>query len=169
MSDTQALLKKRGSMLRNDVDSLLVPGEQIVGKAIISPFIYWQSVAVMIFGFLLALMVWQLGALLVFTSLIMIVYNTLKKEILLFVLTDKRILCRYGILQVDVVDMRFSKIESVELERMPTGYLMGYANLVLMGTGQRFITIPYVENGPELRQAYNRLTLGNDKDDDAAA
>ena len=61
--------------------------------------------------------------------------------------------------KVDVVDMRFSKIESVELERMAAGYIMGYSNVVIMGTGNRYVVIPYVANGPEIRQAYNRLTL----------
>ena len=98
------------------------------------------------------------------TAIIMFAYVTLKKEILMLVLTNKRMLFRYGILQVDVVDLRFSKIESVELERMVPGYIMGYANVIIMGTGNRFVVIPYVENGPEIRQAYNSLTLSDDED-----
>ena len=99
-----------------------------------------------------------------FSGLAMLVHAKLKKEILFLVLTNKRVLFRYGILQVDVVDMRFSKIESVELERMPPGYILGYANVVMMGTGNRYIVIPYVENAVEFRREYNRITL--EKEDD---
>jgi hypothetical protein len=165
MSETQALPKKSGTFFKTDIDSLLVGGEQVVIRAVVSPFIYWQSGAVFLLSLVVALVVWQLGGLLAVTAAVMFAYAAIRKEILLLVVTNKRVLARYGILQVDVVDIRFSKIESVELERMPTGYLMGYANLIVMGTGQRYITIPYVANAAEIRQAYNRLTLSDDAED----
>lgn len=166
MSETQTLpTPKRQSFLRTDIDSLLVSGEQVVAKADVSPFIYWQSVAVFLLAIVVGLMAWQIGVLLAVTALLMFAYSTIKKEILFLVVTNKRVLARYGILQVDVVDIRFSKIESIELKRMPTGYLMGYSDVVIMGTGQRYITIPYVGNGQEIRQTYNRLTLPTDGED----
>lgn len=170
MSDTQTVKTKAtkpagSSYLKTDIDSMLVPGEQVVAQAEIHWGIYWQSVAVFILSLIVGLMVWQLGVLLMITAVAMFIYASVKKHILFLVLTNKRVLTRYGILQVDVVDIRFSKIESVELERMPTGYIMGYANLVIMGTGNRYITIPYVANAPDIRQAYNRLTLGDDQAD----
>ena len=166
MSDTQTLpTPKKQSFLKTDIDSLLVSGEQVVAKADISTFIYWQSVAVFLAAVAIGLVAWQLGVLLAITALAMFAYATIKKEILFLVVTNKRVLARYGILQVDVVDIRFSKIESIELKRMPTGYLMGYADVVIMGTGQRYITIPYVANGSDLRQTYNRLTLPTDSED----
>jgi len=148
---------------RQSADDLLVKGEQIVAEAVISPYIYWQSIAVLVVALLVGLVVFELGVLLAVTAIAMFTYVTLKKEILMLVLTNKRMLFRYGILQVDVVDMRFSKIESIELERMVPGYIMGYSNVVIMGTGQRYVVIPYVANGPEIRQAYNRLTLSEDE------
>ena len=153
--------KKSGFFKRNsEVDQMLVKGEEIVDRAVIySLGNYWKSIGVFIFAILLGLLVFELGVLLAITALLMFAHATMKKEILLLVLTNKRMLFRYGILQVDVVDMRFSKIESVELERMPPGYIMGYSNVVIMGTGNRYVVIPYVANGPQIRQAYNRLTL----------
>lgn len=158
--------RRRG---RQGVESALVDGEKVVETAEIHAGIYWQSAAV----FLLAILVWfvaaELGIFLAIVSILMFAYNTLKKEILLLVLTNKRIFVRYGILQVDLVDVSFSKIESIELERMPTGFIMGYANVVIMGTGQRYITIPYVANGPAIRQAYNQMTLAREGDGAVAA
>ncbi len=157
--------KKSGFLKRNDdIDQMLVKGEEVVVRADISQFIYWQSAVVFVFAVLVSLVVFELGALLGFTAILMFIYVTLKKEILLLVLTNKRMLFRYGILQVDVVDIRFSKIESVEIERMLPGYIMGYSNVVIMGTGNRYVVIPYVANGPAVRQAYNKLTLVEDED-----
>lgn len=161
--------EKRHLGRRRGVESALVEGEKIVETAEIHIGIYWQSAAVFILAILVGFLVMELGILLAVVSVLMFAYNTLKKEILLLVLTNKRIFVRYGILQVDVVDINFSKIESIELERMPTGYIMGYANVVIMGTGQRYITIPYVANGPAIRQAYNQLTLAREGGGAAAA
>ena len=159
--------KKAGFLKRtDDIDKMLVKGEEVVETAVISPFIYWQSVGVFIFAILVGLVVFELGALLAVTALAMFTYVALKKEILLLVLTNKRMLFRYGILQVDVVDLRFSKIESVELERMVPGYIMGYSNVVIMGTGNRYVVIPYVQNGHEIRQAYNRMTLSDEESEE---
>lgn len=159
--------KRRGG--RQSVESVLVEGEKVVETAEIHLGIYWQSAAV----FLLAILVWfvvaQLGIFLAVVAVLMFAYNTLKKEILLLVLTNRRIFVRYGILQVDLVDLSFSKIESIELERMPPGFIMGYANVVVMGTGQRYITIPYVANGHAIRQAYNQMTLAREGGAGAAA
>ena len=150
---------------KTNVKDLLVKGETIIEEARISQFIYWQSIAILILAIIVALtLAIELGALLAVVALIKFAYDTLKKEILLCVLTDRRIFVRYGILQVDVVDIRFSKIESIELERMPTGYLMGYATLIVAGTGNRVIAIPYVDNAIDIRRAYNRLTLENEEE-----
>lgn len=147
---------------KTPVEDLLVKGEKIVAQAEISPAIYWQSLAVLLFSFLVASQIIQLGVLFAVVALLMFAYVTVKKNILMCALTNKRILARYGILQVDVVDIRFSKIESIELERMLPGYILGYANLIVMGTGQRYIVIPYVRNAREIRRAYNELTLEDD-------
>jgi hypothetical protein len=40
---------------------------------------------------------------------------------------------------------------------------MGYSNVVLMGTGSRFIVIPYVANGVAVRRAYNEAVLVKEK------
>jgi hypothetical protein len=153
---------------RQSVEERLVEGEKVVKTAVIHTGIYWKAAAVFVIAVLLTLAVPELGIFLGFVAVLMAGYATIRKEILLLVLTDKRILVRYGILQVDVVDIHFDKIESIELERMPTGYMMGYANVVILGTGNRYIVIPFVANGVEIRQAYNELTLGRKSDSQAA-
>jgi len=151
------------SSRRKSVEDILVKGEHVIEQAVIHTGIYWQAIAVFVLSILVGLMVFELGVLLAVTAICMFAYAAIRKEILMLVLTNKRMFFRYGILQVDVVDIRFSKIESIELERMVPGYVMGYSNVVIMGTGQRYVVIPYVANGPEIRQAYNRMTLSDEE------
>lgn len=142
------------------VEELFVEGEDAVIRAHIHDAIYWKSAAVFILAILVALfVVVEIGALLAFVSILMFVHALFKKEILQLVLTNKRAFARYGLLQVDVVDIQFSKIESIELERMLPGFVFGYSNVVIMGTGNRYIVIPYVRNALAMRRAYNKITL----------
>lgn len=163
----QSITENEGSRVRkrrdNPLDDVLVKGEEVIVEGRIHVGIYWQTVVVFVFSIVLAFFLFPLGVLLAIVAICMFAYNTMRKSIFMLVLTNKRVLVRYGILQIDVVDMRFDKIESVELERMLPGYLMGYANVIIMGTGNRYVAIPYVENAREFRQAYNRMTL---KDED---
>lgn len=138
----------------------LLNDERVIARAVISDGIFWRAAAVFILAIIVALFVaLPLGALLAFVSVIMAIYAIIMKEILFLAVTNKRILVRYGLLQVDVVDIHFDKVESVELDRMLSGFIMNYAAVVIMGTGNRYIRLPYVSNGIEIRRAYNEMTL----------
>jgi len=144
----------------------LVKGEKVVVNGHIHPAIYWPTAAVFMLGILIAvLVVKEIGLLLITVSILMGIHTVIKSEILMIVVTNKRVLARYGILQVDVVDLHFDKIESVELERMLPGFLFGYANVVVMGTGNRYIVIPYVANALAIRKAYNAQVLEEEEEE----
>ena len=157
------MFKKSRKAREDALQDVLTKGEEIVAEAYISRGIYWQTIVVLVVSVILGIYVFPLGVLLAVTGILMLIYNTLRKEILMLVMTNKRLLMRYGILQIDVVDMRFDKVESIELERMLPGYMMGYANIVISGTGQRYVTIPYVGNARRFRRAYNDLVFADDK------
>lgn len=155
---TDAKRKSRGETL----SERLLQDEVIIETARISDGIFWKPVAVFILALVVAiLMAVELGVFLAVVAVLMAVYGVILKEILMLVVTNKRILARYGILQIDIVDIHFDKVESVELARMLPGYLLGYSNVTVMGTGNRFIVIPYVANGVEVRRAFNEQTLNS--------
>lgn len=145
------------------IEGRLVAGEEVLAVSRVSNGIYWKSIAVFVLGLLFAVFVAaRLGALLFVVSALMFVYAYLRKNVLLCVLTTKRVMARAGIIKVDMVDIRFDKIESIELEQMLTGYAMGYANLVVTGTGNRYINVPYVANGVIVRRAFSEIVLGEE-------
>jgi hypothetical protein len=144
-----------------DVESILIKGEKIVVRGEIHWGIYWKSAILMFFALLVMFfLVFELGVILAVAALVGIAHSILMKHMLLLVLTDKRVLMRTGLLQVDVIDMRFKNIESIELERMLPGFLLGYSNVIVMGIGQRFVRIPYLANGVQFRRAFNDMVLG---------
>ncbi len=139
---------------------MMVSGEEVVLRAELHNAIYWKAVAVLgiavLFLFFVAV---PLGVLLLVVGAIMLILAIITKHYLLLAITNKRVLARYGLLQMDVVDIRFSKIESIDLERMLPGHIFGYATVVVMGTGQRFIRIPYIANAEAFRRYHNEITL----------
>jgi hypothetical protein len=139
----------------------LVEGETVLGVGRIHDGIYWPAAAVFLLGVIFALFIAsRLGLLLFFVALLMALHAFARQQILLFVLTNKRVLARAGLLKIDVADIHLDKIESIEVEQMLPGYLLGYANLVVTGMGNRYISIPYVANAAAIRKAFIETTLG---------
>jgi hypothetical protein len=148
------------------VDSMLMKNEEIVVSCDVHWGIYWKSGALFFIALLVGLLIApELGFILLVASFIGAVHSFFLTRMLLLVLTNKRVLMRYGILQVDVVDMRFKNIESIELERMLPGFLLGYSNVIVMGIGNRSVRIPYLTNGVTFRRAFNELVLGTEEEE----
>lgn len=141
------------------IENMLTKDERVLASADIHWGVYWQPVTVLAFALLVAFFAWQIGMIFLVFGILLLVRAALHKSFFLIVITNKRLIARYGILQMDVVEMRFRHIESLELERMPTGLVMGYSTVQISGTGQRIIRIPYVSNGTDLRRAYNEIVL----------
>lgn len=150
-----------------EIEKVLVKGEEVLLRAELHGALYWKSVAVLIFAVMLGFVVPTLGILLGVAGGIMLIIAVLTQHFLLLAVTNKRVLARYGLLQMDVVDIRLSKIESIDLERMLPGHIFGYANVVVMGTGQRLIRVPYIGNADEFRRFYNEMVLFDEGNEDA--
>lgn len=152
-----------------ELENMLVKGEEIVLRAEVHAAIYWRSVAVLIFAAILLLFfrIVPLAMLFGIAGAIMLCIAILTQHFLLLVVTNKRVLARYGLLQMDVVDIRLSKVESIDLERMLMGHIFGYASVVVAGTGQRIIRVPYIANGEVFRRFYNEMVLAEEGNDEA--
>ncbi|GJL85388.1 MAG: hypothetical protein DHS20C02_11630 [Micavibrio sp.] len=138
---------------------VLVEGEDVLVQGRIHGAIYWKSVAVLIFALILTFQIPVLGAFFGVVGVLMAIGATLTRHFLLLALTNKRVLSRYGVLQVDVVAIQFKQIESIEMERMLPGQIFNYATVVIMGTGRRTIRIPFIANAAEFRRKYDEVTL----------
>lgn len=135
------------------VHALLQDGEEILRVATIHPGIYWKTIAVGILALILIINIptFNLGVFVAFVAFIMFCFATLYKHFLLLVLTNRRVFLRHGILRVDTIQIRHSRIESVETERTIMGQILGYASVVIMGTGSRNTAIPYIADALAFR------------------
>lgn len=144
--------KQKRIPLPNDVS--IVPDERILRVAQFSNGIYWKGGVVLVFAVLLAIQVLNLGIFLMVVAGIMLGVAYITKHYLLLILTNKRLLIRSGLIRMDTVQMAIDRIESVELERTIPGMALGYASIVVTGTGSRVMAVPFVDEP----HVFRRLT-----------
>jgi uncharacterized membrane protein YdbT with pleckstrin-like domain len=131
--ESQALLK-----------SLLQPGESVVRQAAVSYGIYWKGLALLLFGLLILVPSFTLGVYFLAASIVVLLIEYGLRRNMLLAATDKRVIVRYGLINLQRVDVPFRQIQSVETVTTPMGRLLGYATVILSGTGGLFIPFPFV-------------------------
>jgi uncharacterized membrane protein YdbT with pleckstrin-like domain len=133
-------------------DVTLMPDEEIVKVGQFHPGIYWKGVAVFALAIVLLIRVFNLGVFILLVAGVMLALAYLTKHYLLLILTNRRLLIRTGILRMDTVQLSLERVESVELERTIMGQFLGYAAVVVTGTGSRVMAVPFVEEPQKFRQ-----------------
>jgi hypothetical protein len=83
----------------------------------------------------------------------------LTRRYLLLAATTKRIFIRSGILYADVIELRYTQIESVELGITPIGQIFNYGNIIVTGTGQRRVIVPFIANPLVFRTRVNDILV----------
>lgn len=146
------------------LQSILMPGEKILRIAQISAGIYWKGFAVLLFAVVLLFsgILFNLGLFFILVSVLMLSVSYLTRYFLLLAATDKRIIIRHGILNLDTIQFRYTKLESVELSRTIIGQILGYASVVITGTGSRVTVIPFIADASRFRQELNKILFEQD-------
>lgn len=140
----------------------LIEGEQALVQGIISKAIYWKGVVVLLLALFLLYPAFNLGLFLLLVAGVMIFVSALTERYLILILTDKRVIIRAGIMYVELIEIRHSQVESVELSSTMIGQLFGYASVVISGTGRRTVMVPFIKNALEFRQAIEQRLLERD-------
>ena len=153
-AETTPKRQKTGRTIPLPSDVSVLPDEKIIRVADFHWGIYWKGLAVFAIGLLVAIPVWTMGVYIMFIASIMLLVAYMTKHYLLLILTDKRLLMRTGLIRMDTVQLSLERVESVELERTIPGMLLGYASVVITGTGSRVMAVPFVD----MPQQFRRLT-----------
>lgn len=168
-SDPNAPMNKRREAATFSFDTVLVDGEKLVYQARISLAIYWKSIVVLVFGVILLFMAFNLGVFFTFIGLSMFAIAALTRYYLLLALTDRRVVVRSGILFLDIIQMRLSQIESVEVSWTIPGQIFNYGSIVVTGTGSRATIIPFISNPQAYRHALDEILLRREAEENEKA
>jgi len=138
----------------------LIEDEKVIAAATVHDAIYWKGVAVAIVGILLLMtFAAALGVFLIFVGAVVIALAHMTRSYLVLAATDKRIFVRSGIVYADMIEMRYTQVESIELGITPIGQMFGYGSVIVTGTGQRRLIIPFISNAITFRQKVNDILV----------
>ncbi len=141
-----------------DLPVQLRPDETMLVRGRISGGIYWKTIAFAIIAIAITLLVaWQLGVLFALVTGVAALYAFMMSRALLLIVTDQRIFIRSGIIKIDTIQLRYDRIESVEIQRTIPGQLLGYATVMITGVGAKLGFIPYLDNAVKIRDVINEI------------
>lgn len=169
---SSGLRPDEASSPRTILKSMLLPDEHILLMGEVSAGIYWKSAAMFCLSIVfMALMFsfglpWQLlllfGVALSIKVLVMSSIAYLRKHYLLLVATDKRVIIRVGIINLEVIQMRYTQIESSEIASTIPGRFFRYSSVFISGTGGQTLAVPYIVNAMEFRKTLTEILSRRD-------
>ncbi|MCO5231395.1 MAG: PH domain-containing protein [Chitinophagales bacterium] len=71
-----------------------------------------------------------------------------------FVITNRRIVIKTGLISRNTFEMNLSKIESVNVDQSVLGRILGYGSISIIGTGGSRETFPNINNPIEFRKRF---------------
>lgn len=148
------------------VRSILQPGEQIrvVGK--LHWIVYMRSILLLGLGIILLALESTLpneyfttylsyAAIVLFggAATVIFLHAWLVRWITEFVVTDRRVIYKRGLISRHTVEMNMDKIESVDVDQSLLGRMLGYGTIHVLGTGQGIESLPRIAAPLALRNA----------------
>lgn len=74
-----------------------------------------------------------------------------------FVITNKRVICKTGIVSRKTFEMNLNKIESVNVDQSIMGRMLGYGTITVIGTGGTRESFPDIANAVEFRKKFQEV------------
>lgn len=71
-----------------------------------------------------------------------------------FVVTNRRIILKKGIIMVDTFEMNLSRVESVQVNQTIIGSVLGYGDITIIGTGGTKETFHGISNPDAFRRHF---------------
>jgi uncharacterized membrane protein YdbT with pleckstrin-like domain len=91
-------------------------------------------------------------------ALVLIGWPFLRRATTELVLTNRRVISKFGVLSRDTVEIGFAKVESIRVKQGLLGRLFNYGDLVITGSGATHAPIPNIKYPLEFRRAFDAAT-----------
>lgn len=154
-SDIERLKQLTAVDLREDENVLFI--------GIVDPAIMWKGIAVLILAVLALFVAVNLALFLAFVGIVMLIISYMTRQYMLLAATNYRILLRGGLVYADVIELHYRQLESVEIGATIMGQIFGYVNVIVTGSGNRRIMVPYIANGVAFKQIVNDILISQEQ------
>jgi uncharacterized membrane protein YdbT with pleckstrin-like domain len=79
------------------------------------------------------------------------------------VLTNRRVIAKFGVISRDTVEINIKKIESIRVKQGIFGRILGYGDVVVGGSGATHAPVPRIADPLEYRRAFDVLIEHEEK------
>jgi len=76
-----------------------------------------------------------------------------------FAITNKRVIIKTGLIARKTFEMNLSKIESVNVDQGIMGRILGYGDVLIVGSGGTREIFPTISNPIQFRKKFQEMTL----------
>ncbi|MCC7097094.1 MAG: PH domain-containing protein [Thermomonas sp.] len=137
------------------VQSVLVPGETVIVQARIHWFIYLDVLFWLLLGAALSLLLPLpfaiLGYLLLAYGLFLAIKDWIHVASTELAVTSARVIAKFGFIRRETVELRHSKVESLQVNQSILGRIFNYGSVVITGSGGTHAPIPYISDPLKFR------------------
>jgi uncharacterized membrane protein YdbT with pleckstrin-like domain len=127
------------------IENQLLQGEQVEYKAQVHWIIYARGLFLIASGFILFLgRVEVLPTILIALGTIALCWAFIQQSTTELAITNKRVITKFGVLRRHTFEQQLSKVEGTNLDQGIIGRIVGYASIVVRGTGGGQTPIPYI-------------------------
>ena len=85
------------------------------------------------------------------------IWDFLKLKLREMVVTNKRVVCRTGVISVNTEELKNQKVESVEIKQSLFGRIFGYADIWFSGTGTSKVVFRGIANPWKLKSKFEEI------------
>lgn len=125
------------------VQNVIGSGEKVEYEAKVS---IWSLLPLFVVGFLL---IWVYGLGLIFWAIAITRYMTTE-----LVITNKKIISKFGFIKRDTIEMLLPKIESIQVNQSVLGRMLNYGSVVVSGGGNPQAPVPGIASPIEFRKKF---------------
>lgn len=131
--------------MANYIENQLLAGEEVQYKAQTHWSVYLRGLFLITSGLILMPSgVKGLPMLLILLGIIALCWAFIQQNTTELAITNKRVVAKFGVLRRHTFEQQLSKIEGINLDQGMLGRILGYASIVVRGTGGGQTPIPYI-------------------------
>lgn len=135
------------------VEGQLTKDENVVYAARVSKAVYFNGIILGVWGLIFLMFVPPVGSLVILSALVALLIGYLRQTTTELVITNRRVIAKFGVISRTTFEQQITKIEGVHLKQDLFGRIIGYATVIVHGVGGGNTPIPFIDNPDAFKAA----------------
>jgi uncharacterized membrane protein YdbT with pleckstrin-like domain len=135
------------------VESQLIKDEKVIYEAKVSIAVYFVGIAIVVWGLIFLTFAPPIGWLILLGALVALLIGYLRRTTTELVITNRRVIAKFGVISRTTFEQQITKIEGVRLKQDLSGRIIGYATVIVHGVGGGNTPIPFIAHPEEFKAA----------------